>query len=474
MFSGRKEEPKQSQTPHPESTPQPQQEQQQLLLYNREEEYRNAQRAAVEAVSIGRETLETAVRQGEQLQNAENMADETEYKLDKANRLLKGMTWSGWLANKFSKDVEPPAYNADGTIAREAATRSILGPPKVYDDVPPSCAGAAQAIQNYHANLQVLEDCETDEQIATCKLICDNMHEQAVKEVQSIRSNNKSDVDAAGSKNFAARLQSDMETLRGRQLALQQMRRGLTGTEAFAAAANKDKTNLLANAKQQSDSAATAKSPLDQVAMQQDEHLDTMAKHLQELGSLAGHLNVTMAQHSDTLDSLDDKNESMLFKTKLVTRRADQLIQKKAWVKEKAEFVMYAWIQHKSSGRYFSVAPNNDSTLVLASSLNDRCIFGIWKRKRVYGLQNQYNMRWAGQSLLGQLTCSANTFGRREEWDLDDDFGDTTLVMASAGWGHGGYILLDDRNPTLPLIGGGTLEDKKKAPRFNMKEFEKK
>lgn len=112
-------------------------------VYNRDEEYRDAQRAAVEAVMIGRETLETAVRQGEQLQNAENLADETDYKLDKANRLLKGMTWAGWFSNKFSKDVEPPTYKeGNGDPAR-----SILGPPKIYEHVPEPCAAAAQAVQ---------------------------------------------------------------------------------------------------------------------------------------------------------------------------------------------------------------------------------------------------------------------------------------------------------------------------------------
>ncbi|KAG7349152.1 SNARE domain anchored protein [Nitzschia inconspicua] len=465
LFAGRKEEPKQQ--PQQQQLESTQRQEQQLVSYNRDEEYRDAQRAAVEAISIGRETLETAVRQGEQLQNAENLADETEYKLDKANRLLKGMTWAGWLSNKFSRDVEPPTFNTDGTISRE--TRSILGPPKVYEDVPKSCSGAAQAIQNYHANLQVLEDCETDEQIATCKLICDNMHEHAVKEVETVR--NESDVIDAVSKNFAARLQSDIETLRGRQLALQQMRRGLTG--AGTPLEKVDKIKLFSDAKQNPNQGAAA-SPLDQVKMQQEEHLDSMAKHLRELGSLAGHLNLSLATHSETLDSLDEKNDSLLFKTKMVTRRADRLIQKKAWVQEKAEFVMTAWIQHQSSGKYLSVAPNNDSTLVLSSVLNERCIFGVWKRKSVYGLQNQYNRRWAGQSLLGQLTCSANSFGRREEWDMDDGFSDTTLVVASAGWGHGGYLLLDEKNPTLPIIGGGTLEDKKKAPKWTMKAFEKK
>ena len=78
-----------------------------LSSYDREEEYRAARRAGVEAVEIGRETLEAATRQGEQLANAEKMADETSYKLDKAGRMLRGMTWSGWVANAFSGDLKP-------------------------------------------------------------------------------------------------------------------------------------------------------------------------------------------------------------------------------------------------------------------------------------------------------------------------------------------------------------------------------
>jgi hypothetical protein len=471
LFEGRKKKSRNKKQPDVETTmttTTTTTQQQQQLSYNREEEYRDAQRAATEAITVGRETLETAVRQGEQLRNAENLADETEYKLDKANRLLKGMTWTGWLSNKFSRDVEPPIYNTDGTISREA--RSILGPPKVYEDVPELCTAAAQAIQNYHVNLQVLEDCDTEEQVATCKMICDKMHECAMKEAEKIKATN--DSVTASVNDFATRLRYDLETLRQRQLALQQMLHGLTAIATTTVSA--DKADLLQNAKQQSDFDSGGPSPLDRVTMQQEEHLDLMAKHLQELGSLAGHLNISLAKHSETLDSLDEKSESMLLKSKMVSRRADRLIYKKAWVKEKAEFVMKALIQHHSSGKYLSVAPNNDATLVLSSVINERCIFCVWKRKRVVGLQNQFNMRWAGQSLLGQLICSAITFGRREEWDMDEDWLNTTLVVASAGWGHGGYLLLDEKNQTVPLIGGGTLDDKKKAPKWTIKAFEKK
>jgi hypothetical protein len=143
-------------------------------------------------------------------------------------------------------------------------------------------------------------------------------------------------------------------------------------------------------------------------------------------------------------------------------------------MKQKPEFVYYASIRHLPSGRYLSVAPNNDSTLILSTVFNERCIFGVWKRNHVFGLQNKYNRRWAGQNFLGQLSCNASTFGRREEWDADNDWSDTTLIIASASWGHGGYLLLGDDHgkDALPVIGGGTLEDKKKAPRWCIAQFE--
>jgi len=433
---------------------------------NREEEYRRAQQAAVEAVMVGRETLETTIRQSEQLQNAENMADETEYKLDKSNRLLRGMTWSGWLANKMSRDVEPPDII-------DTKKKSVLGPPKIFEQTPDLYMVPAQALQNYHANLQVMEDCETDEQKETCRLICDDMYRQVqskIREALIIREqrNHVNGYDYTDTdKNFALQLQEDILSLRQRQLVLQHVQRAATSIN--------DKTKLFKNAKHNDtiDNANDSiKSPNDIVTIQQEQHLLTMNKHLQELGSLASHLNISLEQQSDVIDSLDNKSETLHFKTNKINRRTDRFIQDKSWGKQKTEFVRYAWIRHQISGKYLSVAPNNDSTLILSNILNERCIFGIWKRNRVIGVQNKYNRRWAGQNLLGQLTCSANNFNRREEWETDNNWADTTLLIVSAGWGCGGYLLLDKEGKgTQPIIGGGDLSIKQQAPKWCINEF---
>jgi hypothetical protein len=278
--------------------------------YNREEEYLSARRSAVETVMVGRETLETAVRQGEQLRNAEHFADETEYKLDRAARLLKGMTWSGWLSSKFNKDVQPPEY-------KTGEDEPNPGPPKVYESVPDSCYAAAQALQNYQANLQVLETCETEEQKVTCKLICDNMHQQASKEVTALHQRELDDAN-----DFPSRLQRDLNTLRRQQLKSERQSRGLTLTNTTT---NSDKSALFQGAKTEP---SAEQSPSGTVAVQQEEHLDFMAGHLDELGSLASNLNESLQHQSSTLDLLDEKSESMLFKSKMVTRRSDRLIQK--------------------------------------------------------------------------------------------------------------------------------------------------
>ncbi|MGK3735293.1 MAG: hypothetical protein ACI90V_002133 [Bacillariaceae sp.] len=343
--------------------------------YNREEEYQRAQQAAVEAVMVGRETLEATIRQGEKLRNAENMADDTEYTLDKANRMLRGMTWSGFILNKFSRDVDPPEYN-DDTINDTINNKSVLGPPKVYEQVPDLYKAAAQSLQNYHANLQVLEDCETNEQKETCRLICDDMHRQVNKKItdastiisqqqnnENNNDNNNACKDTTHDEYFALQLQEDVSALRQRQLVLQHVQRGLvmtTGekTDTSAPSVN-DKVKLFNNVKHNdtttdngNDNNITSN---DIVTIQQDQHLDIINQQLQELGSLAGNLNISLHQQSEVIDSLDNKNDTLHFKTKTVNRRTERFIQDKSWTKPKAEFVRYACIRHQISGLYLSV-----------------------------------------------------------------------------------------------------------------------
>eukprot|EP00934_Nitzschia_sp_Nitz4_P000467 Nitzschia sp. Nitz4//scaffold62_size106224//97363//98712//NITZ4_004372-RA/size106224-processed-gene-0.61-mRNA-1//-1//CDS//3329555904//467//frame0 len=438
--------------PSSSSSPQDgqQRQQQHVQGYNREEEYLSAQRAAVEAVHIGRETLEAATRQGEQLQNAENMADEAEYKLDRAARVLRGMTWTGWWANKFSSDILPPERNPTGEKPEDL-------PPKMYENAPPSCQAAAQALQNYHANLQVLETCETDEQRETCSIICVDMQQIAQGQVMALHRAPPSD---AG--DFPARLARHLQILRDRQ------DRAMGPTTSKADANRKE---LLSG---RNSSPVTPSSPMDPIQQQQDTHLDAMSKHLRELGSLATNLNVSLAQQADIADSLDGKSDAMLYKSKLVTRRADQLTQKRSWTRPKSEFVHTAYIQHRPTGMYLAVNPQSNTYLHLTSKFNETCLFDIWQRQtgsKVFGLQSKYTNRWIGQNLLGQLVCSSYKFERREEWDAgNDNWAHTKLICASAGWGTGGFLLVRGENKALLI--GGTIEDRARADDWSIMEYQ--
>jgi hypothetical protein len=439
------------------------QRQQQNEGYNRAEDYAQAKRAAVEATLVGRETIEAALRQGEQLQNAEQMADETEYTLDRASRVLRGMTWAGWWANKFTSDVKPPDYSNE-TTANASADGTVYLPPKVYENVPEVCMPAAQAIQNYHANLQVLETCETSEQKETCRGICDSMYMNARREVTKLlqrqqMGNENSDM------NFSVRLGKDLKVLRERH-----DRVGDNNSSRSGPSTSNAKSALFGTVAE----SQKIPSPKQEIEQQQDDHLDFMSKHLNELGSLATTLNTSLAQHAETLDSLDEKSDAMLFKSKMVTRRTDYVIQKKSWTKAKKEFLYEGSIRHIASGRFLAVNPTSN-TLQLSDKLNETCIFSIWQRQtaaKVFGLQSKHTRRWVGQSLLGYLACSAYSFDRREEWDADHgDWSRTPLLCASAGWGNGAYLLLQKDNDQLTL-GTGGLKDKKIADLWCIESYD--
>jgi hypothetical protein len=487
--------------------------------YDREEEYRRAQQAGSEAVMVGRETLETVVRQGEQLRNAENIADDTVYTVEKANRLLRGMTWSGWLANKFSPPVNPPEYrnqnNTDtDTIEEEKKSNSVLKPLQTYEMVPASCLAASQSVQNYHLNLQVLEDCETDEQKATCRVICDGMYRQAhVKIVDVLKGSKPSNVhpnananesededetattssnttndpnsvnnndDDDKTKDFGLKLKEDLSYLRQRQLILHQIpsRADTNLSTTTNTTTTVDETTKLFDKTAMKNNDTTNQKSLsftDKVTAQQEEHLNALSKQCRELGFLAGNISISAEQQAEVVDSLNSKNESLHFKMNVMNRRTEQFIKARSWGKKKAEFLYYAWIKHKASGRYLSVAPNDDSTMALSNVLDERCIFGIYKRRRTLGLQNKYNRLFVGQNMFGQLTCSASSFDRRQEWEANsgDDWSDTTLLIVSGGWGAGGYLLLQDKEGkgTQPVIGGGDFATKEQAPKWCISEF---
>ena len=410
-----------------------------------EEVCRDAQRAAVETLHIGRATLEQVHQQGEQLDRVESIADETEYRLDKAGRILRGMTWSGWLANKFTKDVgPPPPVTTDRSMS--------ISPPLVYENVPETCRAAAQAIQNYHANVKVLETCETEEQRGTLLLICESMYTSAMTQLDILEKRN------APIEAYLAEFKSHLTILHEKE-------------QSFARTMGQPKASVESNRAELLGGSHSASSTTNAHLQLQEDHLDMISKSLGEIGMISHTLASAIAQQTQAIDTLDEKAESITEKSKMVTRRADRIIQKKSWTPVKPTFACHVSIRHVASGRYLSVHEGN---LVLELSCHTTTnVFSLWKRQgEVFGLKNKESGRWLGQTLLGGIGCSAYDFGRREEWESDSDWGNSRLLCTSVKWGAGGYILVNPQNFSVRL-GGYGAEERNMADLWCITDLEK-
>lgn len=394
------------------------------------EEYLNAQRAAIEAVQIGRATLEATARQGEQLSHAEKTANETQYALDKSNRLLKGMTWSGWVSNMFSKDVD----TIPSTIDNE---RQIL---YQREEMSNAAQPTAQTIQNYQANLMIYDCCDTREQKKTCQMVCDNMYQVALEELAKL----EQVLSDAQTQILKHQFRKDLAFLRHRQDQIQQIKHcSESGDDSLS------KNNRLF---------AKGRSDGSQIQTHQEHHLDILATNLGELNTMAHSLNEMMGQHQKIMENLDSKSDNMYETSKTVTRRADRLLQDKSWSAAKKTFDCYVNIRQLSNGRYLTEI---HGTLLFLDKPSLFATFAVWRRDGgMIGLCNKTSSKWIGQTLFGGLACTSSKFGQREEWQVDDNWNETRLLCASAGWGNGGYLLVKENQAQ---IGAGGVEGKAKA-----------
>jgi hypothetical protein len=495
-----------------------------------------AQRAAAEAIEVGRATLSQTVQQGEQLRGAERVADETQYAVDRAGRILRGMTWSGWVANLVTSDVTRPTSATDSSSstttpsswlpsfsssttssAAHPSCRTHREPPLVYEDVPDYCADAAQAVQNYHANLLIYLQCETPEQKETSHLICDDMHRVAEAKVQALlRCSASNDSDASEIAAFFPALAQDLQVLRRRQAhgssnttksksdgkTPKQSSQGAPATPSLPTESNR-RTNASLSAVPGSHVAPPG------LVQAQDEHLSVLSQNLDELGSLASALNESILHQNGTMDRLHDKTDSILEQSQRVTRRAERMTRRVSggWFmpsslsRKRPDFVCGVVIRHASNqtlllGRVqgdvyllSSAAGRGGGETAPISASSSAVTFLLYRRGMFVGLKHEATNTWLGQNVLGSLACTATTMGTRDEWQVDEgslqmvedgcnvESSDdswasftSTLLCASAGWGSGGYLYVRPRDQAV-LIGGSTVEDKRRAAHWTFEKL---
>lgn len=473
------------------------------VLAQSQEEYKAAQRLAVESILVGRATAEAVEQQGEQLQRAEALADDTQYKLDKAARLLKGMTWTGWASNLFAANIKPPE-NSSVSSSRLGVTDNGTGMAasnvlslEQYDSFPESCRGATQAIRNYNANIAVLKQCETEMEKETCTQICDSMYTAAIIQLEDLST-------VSSIKAYVLQLQADLQLLRKRQTTNQEeirMDQILATAESLSFFKSNDKqmdelfgrqsaSSQLQTQQSQQDT-SPKKSEITQQEQMQTEHLEVISACLGELGQIAHSLNRGLDQQRETIEALDTKSDNVLETSKMVGRRTERLIQTKSWTTTTSILCGTVSIRHLESGKYLAVLGGGD--LYLVNKLNPATgTFSLYKRpqqsghSKLVGLQSHNNRKWIGQSFLtGTLSCSANQFSRREEWEMDYSCPDaaavaatgggaptsspfaesTRLLCASAGWGQGGYMQVRVSDFAI-LIGGPSVAESKSAAQW--------
>ena len=269
---------------------------------------------------------------------------------------------------------------------------------ETYDSLPPDCQGAAQAIRNYHANVSVLVECETEEQKVTLRQICDQMHQQAVQQLALLAKDDKqNDHKAERLKAYTLQLQGDLDKLRHQQLQSQAQIRGLVeqmaatttmldggDTDGDTADTNNDTAQKeeLFGRKPATAAAAASSSPTTKKAasasssparashqqqQQQDAHLAVLSASLGELGSIAGNLQSGLAQQSNMMDNLDGKAEQLHETSQMVGRRADRLVQTKSQQQQDAHLAVLS----ASLGELGSIAGNLQSGLAQQSNMMD-------------------------------------------------------------------------------------------------------
>ena len=83
-------------------------------------------RSAAEAVEVARATAQQAEAQSRQLRRADHLADEGRYVLDLSARTLRNLSWSGWVANRFTRNLRREDYVGPQQSAGPQRSAGIL------------------------------------------------------------------------------------------------------------------------------------------------------------------------------------------------------------------------------------------------------------------------------------------------------------------------------------------------------------
>lgn len=91
-----------------------------------QQRHTQALRDTAESLQMGRATAHTLSMQAEQLGRSERVLDETQATVDMSKRVLSGMTWSGWIYNKFSAAPQLSTNKASAEVYKRQVVVTVV------------------------------------------------------------------------------------------------------------------------------------------------------------------------------------------------------------------------------------------------------------------------------------------------------------------------------------------------------------
>jgi len=475
-----------------------------------------AQQAAAEAIAISRSTLSTTLIQGEQLQHCDDLRIRSEYVINKSNRLIRGMTFTGWVANIFSKDVEPPpstliVSSSNSTSNSASTTRNINseydknekgedGVQKIVvtqdiDDstnqlklIPSQLINQASLVNNYNCNVIILKQCYNQ----ACLDICNDLEKKTKESLYRAYTDMNMNTSSMNVHESDEIYIDAWKQLNQKFLSTQELHHGFiqNSRKAISSSKNNINNNMTQQMTHKSNSIQSNNDIIHNLAMEsnkksmidkyqkQEEHLNILASNMNELLHNGSSIAMSLQEQNELLDTLNDGTDELKESTKMVARKAVRVTYRSMWGLPKSDFKCTVIIQHIPSQKYLTIEPHHNNKLTLQPIPHpDASVFEVHERKggtstnqnddknthKIIGFLNKCSRTWIGHStFMSSVVCSAKKFGRNEEWELDDGIMHMTKILCvSANWNNGGWLLVDEEAEYFSFVGFDAASKKK-------------
>lgn len=183
---------------------------------------------------------------------------------------------------------------------------------------------------------------------------------------------------------------------------------------------------------------------------EQQEYIDEVSRGLDDLLEVGTEIGRRAEEHNETVPRLHGKIEKLWQSTRHVTRQAGRVMESYA-TRATPQLLGRVALREVATRRFLRargavVALSNEIDCLRAT-----CCFALYeKRANLLGLQSTVSRRYVGLTFSGAIKCSATSFGRCEEFDLDlTKSTDTPLLCVAANFGAGCWVRIEPKEGHL-------------------------